>query len=101
MLLQKGFKPFVLAQQKFKTSTDFLGYCRLVPLLACTPMFSRSVMFLEKTFELQRYINEPGLLFKFGFFKSFFADLVAKLPENCEVVKFQCLETAQIFLNMY
>ena len=58
-------------------------------------------MFSEKTFELQRYINEPGLLFKFGFFKSFSADLVAKLPENCEVVKFQFLETTQIFLNMY
>ena len=47
MLLQRGFKPFVLAQQKFKTSTDFLGCCRLLPLLACTPMFSRSVMFSE------------------------------------------------------
>ena len=46
-------------------------------------------MFSEKNFELQRYINEPGLLFKFGFFKSFSADLVAKFPENCEVVKFQ------------
>ena len=66
-----------------------------------TNVFKVCHVLRKKTFELQRYINEPGLLFKFGFFKSFSADLVAKLPENCEVVKFQFLETTQMFLKMY
>ena len=100
MLLQKGFKPFLLAQQKFKTSTDFFRVLSSGALAGLYTNVFKVCHVLRKTFELQRYINEPGLLFKFSFFKSFSADLVAKLPENCEVVKFQFLETIQIFLNM-
>ena len=68
MLLQRGFKPFVLAQQKFKTSTDFFRVLSSGALAGLYTNVFKVCHVLRKTFELQSFINEPGFLFKFSSF---------------------------------
>ena len=95
MLLQKGFQPFVLAQQSSKLQPNFLGCCRLVPLLACTPMFSRSVMFSEN-FWIAKLHKWTWIVVHV-----ISADLILKLFKKYAVVKFQLLKNYTDIPTMY